>query len=123
MRIFSDAMIRHCIDLLMWKPVQIHSIDTMVRLDLMFLFAQKILVLGGRHELFHLSGSAEVDHGHPAFAIGIGIDGLGMIFEVGIDLRNGAAYRRVDGGGGFGRFHFADLLAGRDCGAQPSAGR
>src|SRR5687767_108729 len=35
-----------------------------------------------------------------------------MVLQLGIDLRNRTADRRIQGGRGFGRFDFADLLPG-----------
>ena len=85
---------------------------------LMFLFTQKRFVLAGRHQLFHFSRRTEIDNRHPPLAIGIGIDDLRMVLEIGIDLRDGSADRRIDRGGGFSGLHFADLLTGCDLGTD-----
>src|SRR5262245_10918462 len=91
--------------------------ETQPSLGLTFLLAgQKCPILRRGHEVIDFSGISEVDDDHPALTVGITIDDLGMILQFAVDLYDRSADRCINGGRGFCRFDFADLLSGFDRG-------
>ncbi len=86
--------------------------------DSMFLAGKKGFILRRSHQLLDFVGIGEIDHHHPAFTIGIGVHHFRVVFQVGIDLGNGAAHRRVDRGCRLSILKQTDLLPGRDAGTR-----
>lgn len=53
------------------------------------------------------AGLAELQTEHPAFAVRVAVDQLGLAFQRRVGGQHGAVNRAVDVGGGFHRFHHA----------------
>ena len=58
----------------------------------MFLAGKKGFILCGGHQLVHVTCARQIDHHHPAFAIGIGIHHFRMVLQIYIDFGNGPAH-------------------------------
>src|SRR6266436_1663227 len=90
----------------------------MYRMALVSARGDELLVVGRRHEAVHLLRIAELDDDHPALAVRIAVDRLGLLHELAVRLHHLAAEGREEIGHCLDRLHHAEGLHGRHLGAD-----